>query len=307
MNSECVQGLWAGQQQELVFFRNSNPERGSIQNAKQVLRNMINSSCDQPIGYPIYVSPLTTSFATTHSQLRRATGRPVTFGLVGKWFQLMYGRLRTCIHERHQNPSSSGNAPVATVGSGSVTLHRRGINQSTPTMTRSPSSIHHRNIASHLASSSSLEFGMAESSSTVLGSVQTVSSKGSDASRSNVEALNKELGSESRSVNVGDIVQITDTSQVSYRYSRFGAASIMWPKEEWREKGGPGPSGWGDYWSPKVGYLGTVVHIWKPNHRDPVQRSIVDKVILLVEIGDRYVPIADTGVTLLPPRNLKFK
>jgi len=36
MNRECVRGLWAGQQQELVFLRNLNPERGSIQNAKQV-------------------------------------------------------------------------------------------------------------------------------------------------------------------------------------------------------------------------------------------------------------------------------
>jgi hypothetical protein len=36
MNRECVRGLWAGQQQELVYFRNRNPERGSIQNAKQV-------------------------------------------------------------------------------------------------------------------------------------------------------------------------------------------------------------------------------------------------------------------------------
>ena len=55
VNRETVKGLWAGQQQELVFLRNSNPERGSIQNAKQVLRNMINSSCDQPIGMDIDV------------------------------------------------------------------------------------------------------------------------------------------------------------------------------------------------------------------------------------------------------------
>jgi len=52
VNRECVRGLWAGQQSELVYLRNRNPERGSIQNAKQVLRNMINSSCDQPIGEP---------------------------------------------------------------------------------------------------------------------------------------------------------------------------------------------------------------------------------------------------------------
>lgn len=42
MNRECVRGLWAGQQQELIYLRNLNPERGSIQNAKQVgvLKNM---------------------------------------------------------------------------------------------------------------------------------------------------------------------------------------------------------------------------------------------------------------------------
>ena len=66
VNKECVRGLWAGQLQELIFLRNRNPERGSIQNAKQALRNMINSSCDQPIGYPIYVSPLTTSYCETN-------------------------------------------------------------------------------------------------------------------------------------------------------------------------------------------------------------------------------------------------
>ena len=42
VNRECVRGLWAGQQQELIFLRNTNPERGSIQHAKQALRNMIN-------------------------------------------------------------------------------------------------------------------------------------------------------------------------------------------------------------------------------------------------------------------------
>jgi hypothetical protein len=36
LNRECVRGLWAGQQQELVYLRNRDPERGSIQNAKQV-------------------------------------------------------------------------------------------------------------------------------------------------------------------------------------------------------------------------------------------------------------------------------
>uniref|UniRef100_A0A8C3RPV0 Pecanex-like protein n=1 Tax=Chelydra serpentina TaxID=8475 RepID=A0A8C3RPV0_CHESE len=80
VNKECVRGLWAGQQQELVFLRNRNPERGSIQNAKQALRNMINSSCDQPIGYPIYVSPLTTSYSDSHDQLKEFLGGAISLG-----------------------------------------------------------------------------------------------------------------------------------------------------------------------------------------------------------------------------------
>lgn len=42
LNRECVRGLWAGQQQELVYLRNTNPERGSIQNAKQVRNQELN-------------------------------------------------------------------------------------------------------------------------------------------------------------------------------------------------------------------------------------------------------------------------
>ncbi|VDK32232.1 unnamed protein product [Taenia asiatica] len=68
LNSECVRGFWAGQLREQIFLRNNNAERGSIQHAKHVLRNLINSSCDQPVGYPIYVSPLITSFAESHLQ-----------------------------------------------------------------------------------------------------------------------------------------------------------------------------------------------------------------------------------------------
>ncbi|OQV20264.1 Pecanex-like protein 1 [Hypsibius exemplaris] len=82
VNKECVRGFWSGQLQELIYFRNRNPERGSIQNAKQALRNMINSSCDQPIGYPIYVSPLTTSYADTHENLSNAVGGPLTWDAI---------------------------------------------------------------------------------------------------------------------------------------------------------------------------------------------------------------------------------
>ncbi|XP_064359258.1 pecanex-like protein 3 isoform X2 [Dromaius novaehollandiae] len=94
VNRECVRGLWAGQQQELVFLRNRNPERGSIQNAKQALRNIINSSCDQPLGYPIYVSPLTTSFAGSHPQLRALWGGPLSARAIAAWLAATWARLQ---------------------------------------------------------------------------------------------------------------------------------------------------------------------------------------------------------------------
>uniref|UniRef100_A0A8C9Y2Q1 Pecanex-like protein n=1 Tax=Sander lucioperca TaxID=283035 RepID=A0A8C9Y2Q1_SANLU len=93
INKECVRGLWAGQQQELVFLRNRNPERGSIQNSKQALRNMVNSSCDQPLGYPMYVSPLTTSYAGTHRTLRSIGGGALSFDVIRSWLCSKWLRL----------------------------------------------------------------------------------------------------------------------------------------------------------------------------------------------------------------------
>uniref|UniRef100_A0A3P8VS34 Pecanex-like protein n=1 Tax=Cynoglossus semilaevis TaxID=244447 RepID=A0A3P8VS34_CYNSE len=119
VNRECVRGLWAGQQQELVFLRNRNPERGSIQNAKQALRNMINSSCDQPIGYPIYVSPLTTSYAGGHGQLRSVWGGPVSphniyTWLISSWDRLQKGCGAGC--------NSGGNIEDSDCGGGSASI-----------------------------------------------------------------------------------------------------------------------------------------------------------------------------------------
>lgn len=92
LNRECVRSFWAGQQHELVFLRNKNQERGSIQNAKQVLRNIINSSCDQPIGYPIYVSKLTTSYSCTHEHMRRIFGGEISFKRIFNFILVCFNR-----------------------------------------------------------------------------------------------------------------------------------------------------------------------------------------------------------------------
>lgn len=110
LNRECVRGLWAGQQQELIYLRNRNPERGSIQNAKQALRNIINSSCDQPIGYPIYVSPLTTSYAETNEQLCKIIGGAITFDKIKSLAFKFCQRVR----QRCREGCSSGSATIDT-------------------------------------------------------------------------------------------------------------------------------------------------------------------------------------------------
>lgn len=110
LNRECVRGLWAGQQQELIYLRNRNPERGSIQNAKQALRNIINSSCDQPIGYPIYVSPLTTSYAETNDQLCQIVGGAITLEKIKNLALKFCQRVR----QRCREGCSSGSATIDT-------------------------------------------------------------------------------------------------------------------------------------------------------------------------------------------------
>ncbi|XP_071600639.1 pecanex-like protein 1 isoform X12 [Heliangelus exortis] len=156
VNKECVRGLWAGQQQELVFLRNRNPERGSIQNAKQALRNMINSSCDQPIGYPIYVSPLTTSYSDSHDQLKEILGGAISLGsirnfIVSTWHRLRKGCGAGC--------NSGGNIEDSDAGGGaSCTSNNATINESQSSMSQGggnattgqgPGAVQHPPVAAH--------------------------------------------------------------------------------------------------------------------------------------------------------------
>lgn len=82
----------------------------SIQNAKQALRNIINSSCDQPIGYPIYVSPLTTSYAETNEQLCNVIGGAITFDKVKN----LTWKFCQHVRQRFSEGCSSGSAALDT-------------------------------------------------------------------------------------------------------------------------------------------------------------------------------------------------
>nr|XP_028580678.1 pecanex-like protein 1 isoform X3 [Podarcis muralis] len=134
VNKECVRGLWAGQQQELVFLRNRNPERGSIQNAKQALRNMINSSCDQPIGYPIYVSPLTTSYSDSNEQLKEILGGAISLGnirnfIVSTWHRLRKGCGAGCNSGGNIEDSDAGGAASCTSNSATANDSQSSVSQ----------------------------------------------------------------------------------------------------------------------------------------------------------------------------------
>jgi len=91
-------------------------------------------------------------------------------------------------------------------------------------------------------------------------------------------------------------VQITDVSLVYDSINLLRRGEVNWPNEELRAAGGR--TGWNG-WSPSTGDIGTLVHQWLPCHRDPNRRSHVDKTIYLIQIGDRYVPVDETGVNVL--------
>ena len=73
----------------------------------------------------------------------------------------------------------------------------------------------------------------------------------------------------------------------------------MWPCDEWRQAGGK--SRWGG-WRPERGMEGIIVHRWVPFHPDITRRSHVEKCVVLVQIGDRFVPVGEAGVSDVPPQ-----
>lgn len=285
VNRECVRGLWAGQLQELIFLRNRNPERGSIQNAKQALRNIINSVCDQPIGYPIYVSPLTTSYADSNPQLGKVIGGPLSFNGIAGCLGRLWHRIRMRCGATCQSGGdiTRGNVPEVSTGPSFTercTSFREGpVYMSTRGST--PSSSFNRGQQGFRTSQRSTASSGSKRPSTLSVSIaqhQTpqLQSPGAAAAES-----------------VTQRVRIIDRGQVYDSINLGRRIDVQWPSELMRERGGR--SYWKD-WNPVEGAEGIVVHRWTPCHRDPARRSHVDRPILLVQIDDKFVPIAEAGV-----------
>lgn len=286
VNRECVRGLWAGQLQELIFLRNRNPERGSIQNAKQALRNIINSSCDQPIGYPIYVSPLTTSYADTNNQLSSVIGGPMSFNGITGFVRRVGAHLRArCGASCHSGGEPSDDAaPEVSTTSAVYSERYNSFREARSTAFRSSSGrLPRTNFASAPVgfrtsgrSTGAPQIGVQKRLSTGVSINQSAHSPTTP-----VEGLHQ-------MVRITDVQQVYDTINLGRRID------VQWPSEHMRERGGQ--SSWKD-WKPTEGLEGPVVHRWQPCHRDTTQRSHVDRTILLVKIDDKFVPIAEAGVS----------
>lgn len=298
MNRECVRGLWAGQQQELVYLRNKNPERGSIQNAKQALRNIINSSCDQPIGYPIFVSPLTTSYAETNQQLSSIVGGSLSLGVVKRAVLRFWRRIqRRCI----EGCSSGGTVGHEEGGFGhdgvfamtTFNIHA-GYPPSIESNIMSGAGSMSRGNRSSLASIGKPSSSTLASLAGLLSSNPSESStKHMNPSTNTIVSSNCDNVSECSGSGTLERVRITDVYQVHDALNLGRRIDVLWPDEKMRARGGR--TFWKD-WLPEVGMEGQVVHKWIPNHRDPNRRSNVDRTILLIKIEDKYVPISESGV-----------
>lgn len=104
---------------------------------------MINSSADQPIGYPIYVSPLTTSFVEIHSQMPNVTGPSITFCTIWAAIRHLIMRLR-----HHFDTSGSSNLPAACTTTASIPMVQ--LNTIGPEPARAGSTpVPHRKRTSH--------------------------------------------------------------------------------------------------------------------------------------------------------------
>lgn len=414
LNRECVRGLWAGQQQELIYLRNRNPERGSIQNAKQALRNIINSSCDQPIGYPIYVSPLTTSYAETNEQLCKIIGGAITPEKIKQMAWKFCQRVRQRCREGcssgsatldtemgdmqgvYYNAPTPNNTLSGTTGNlsyGSQSLSGAGNRGSMASMGKPTSSTllagflnrereqerestsdrttfrkrgsmasskaeRERRATFPVASSSNpdnlnVKDGMGSTGSGIKqqaspesgagGGLAIISSQGASSQRPNnshssgnlrarnqssrtlmISADRKSKSEERQSSRDHDndeanmiplnILQtptisvqvatppriqpnrkviIVDAGEI-YDYLDMGRRiDVVWPSEDMRLNGGR--SSWKD-WLPQEGMVGYVVHYWQPNHPDAIYRSNFNRTLYLIQVGDRFVPVAENGI-----------
>ena len=256
-----MRSLWASQQHELIFLQNDDSERGSIQNAKPVLRNMVNSSMDLPIGYPVYVSPLTTSYIDEHEPINKtALGKyvePLNLLRLAKTagmscMQCTKNSLGSSAPLEKSTQSSEGNTPGAMTAS-SI---RRSSSVDSLTGTR------------HITAAT--------------GDNDTIGSDDDSVSEFMNEIMKPKW--------IHKTIIIIDTSMIQ---NSINERWLKWPEPHWQKNGNR--NAWRG-WYPTEGMGGIVVHEWKPSHPRIEFRSHLGKIIVLVDIEGHFVPIVEDGI-----------
>ena len=212
---------------------------------------------DLPIGYPIYVSPLQTSFIDRHETYNSTPLGKITNPLkVISAARTMRGWCDSCIERirgsRVRSRSKGENPPV-----------------------ENPPSEAGEGQAQRRASIDSL---------TGIQYDKDYVDPFPESDSESEEQLWKPMW-------VSKTVVITDAAEI---FENFNMNWLKWQDPSIAQKAMK--SHW-KAWIPSVGMEGEVVHEWRPFHKEAVQRSHIDKVILLVKMTeDLYVLIKEQGV-----------
>ena len=255
-----MRSLWASQQHELIFLQNDDSERGSIQNAKPVLRNMVNSSMDLPIGYPVYVSPLTTSYIDEHEPIKKTSlGKYIE---PMKLLQLAKTAGQNCMQCTKNSLSSSAPLEKSTQSS-----------EGNTTGGMAASSVHR---------SSSVDSLTGTRHSGAAGDNNSIGSDDDSVSEFMAQIMKPKW--------INKTILITDTTMVQ---DSINERWLKWPESHWQKNGNR--NAWHG-WYPMEGMGGMVVHEWKPSHPKIEFRSHLGKIIVLVDIEGYFVPIIEDGI-----------
>lgn len=225
---------------------------------------MVNSSMDLPIGYPIYVSPLQTSYIDRHQTYNSTLLGKVTNPLeIIKAAQVIRGWCDRCSKKmsssRNRSSSKVDNANPSSAG------NETGEGPVDPTVQRTES----------FDSLTGFQYRTRPDDQPYVDPFPD-----SD----NDEQLWKPMWV-SKTIVISDQKEIFENFNVNWLKWRDVSLAQKAMKSHWKA------------WRPQEGMEGEVVHEWRPFHIDAVQRSHIDKVILLVKMTeDLYVLIREQGV-----------
>ena len=270
-----MRALWTSQRQELIFLRNSDSERGSIQNHKPTLRNIINSSMDLPVGYPIYVSPLHTSYLDRHETYNNTLFGKVTDPLwLARGARVVQKLCDTCV--KHYQ-GSRGRMTVKSTHSGTTPAEgEEGGAGGAVGGTTGPGQ-----HSGSVDSLTGLQYGAEHrEESDPKPYVDPFPDSDSDSD----EQLWRPMWVSKR-------VVVVDEGEI---FDNINPDWLNWPEPGLAAKAGR--PHWRS-WRPQKGMEGEVVHEWRPFHKESVKRSHIDKVLVLVKMTDDcYVLIREQGI-----------